>query len=190
MVERPRENSQREETSSRTGTTSNQIDEKFTSLKRNFQSSSGSFLLVFFVTVAVRVRRKLTENYFSMFEHKFSNLDVETKRRKSQMCFYEIRFQEKEKIFDISIFQMVNVEKINDTRWDRLTEVEFNTFFDSDGRLVKEHDFRKSVFKGELEVSSHIWETDNRSNEKCSNSFSTDCSTVSTIKSSKFDPFQ
>lgn len=64
MVERPRENSQREETSSRTGTTSNQIDEKFTSLKRNFQSSSGSFLLVFFVTVAVRVRRKTDGKLF------------------------------------------------------------------------------------------------------------------------------
>ena len=39
--------------------------------------------------------------------------------------------------------------KIEDQRWERLDKDKFQTFFDPDGRLVKEHEFRKAVFKGE-----------------------------------------
>lgn len=38
---------------------------------------------------------------------------------------------------------------VEDQRWNLLTKERFQTFFDSDGRLVKEHEFRKAVFKGE-----------------------------------------
>lgn len=38
---------------------------------------------------------------------------------------------------------------IENQRWERLDKEKFQTFFDTDGRLVKEHEFRKAVFKGE-----------------------------------------
>ena len=50
-------------------------------------------------------------------------------------------------------FKMVNNNNIEDQRWTLLDDARFQTFFDSDGRLVKEHEFRKAVFKGERQVS-------------------------------------
>lgn len=38
---------------------------------------------------------------------------------------------------------------VEDRRWKVLDEEQFERYFDSDGRLVKEHEFRKAVFKGE-----------------------------------------
>ena len=38
---------------------------------------------------------------------------------------------------------------VEDKRWEPLNKIRFESFFDSDGRLVKENDFRKAVFKGE-----------------------------------------
>lgn len=46
-----------------------------------------------------------------------------------------------------------NNNNIEDHRWDQLDQEHFQSYFDSDGRLVKDHEFRKSVFKGENEVS-------------------------------------
>jgi hypothetical protein len=46
-----------------------------------------------------------------------------------------------------------NNNNIEDQRWKVLDKERFQTFFDSDGRLVKEHEFRKAVFKGERYVS-------------------------------------
>ncbi|UJR37673.1 hypothetical protein I4U23_030368 [Adineta vaga] len=43
---------------------------------------------------------------------------------------------------------MTNNNNIEDQRWKLLDKERFQTFFDSDGRLVKEHEFRKAVFKG------------------------------------------
>lgn len=40
-------------------------------------------------------------------------------------------------------------DKIENLRWSLLDKERFQSFFDSDGRLVKEHEFRKAVFKGE-----------------------------------------
>ncbi|CAF3675536.1 unnamed protein product [Rotaria sordida] len=42
-----------------------------------------------------------------------------------------------------------NNNNIDDIRWKLLDKERFQSFFDSDGRLVKEHEFRKAVFKGE-----------------------------------------
>ena len=44
-------------------------------------------------------------------------------------------------------------KSVEDQRWDPLDQENFQTFFDSDGRLVKEHEFRQAVFKGEKKVS-------------------------------------
>lgn len=38
---------------------------------------------------------------------------------------------------------------VEDRRWKVLDEEQFERYFDPDGRLVKEHEFRKAVFKGE-----------------------------------------
>ena len=46
-------------------------------------------------------------------------------------------------------FKMVNNNNVEGQRWDLLDSERFRSFFDSDGRLVKEHEFRKAVFKGE-----------------------------------------
>ncbi|CAF0784271.1 unnamed protein product [Didymodactylos carnosus] len=48
---------------------------------------------------------------------------------------------------------------IPDERWAPLNKQTFQTFFDSDGRLVKEHEFRKAVFKGGLiqELRAEAW---------------------------------
>ncbi|CAF2533248.1 unnamed protein product [Rotaria sp. Silwood2] len=48
---------------------------------------------------------------------------------------------------------MANNSNIEESRWKLLDKERFQSFFDSDGRLVKEHEFRKAVFKGERYVS-------------------------------------
>jgi len=70
-------------------------------------------------------------------------------------CFlFEIYFLEIYKYIVFVLFfgfKMTNKDetKIEDQRWERLDKDKFQTFFDPDGRLVKEHEFRKAVFKGE-----------------------------------------
>lgn len=44
---------------------------------------------------------------------------------------------------------MSNNTNTDEQRWKLLDSERFQSFFDSDGRLVKEHEFRKGVFKGE-----------------------------------------
>ncbi|CAF1370035.1 unnamed protein product [Rotaria magnacalcarata] len=43
---------------------------------------------------------------------------------------------------------MTNNNNVEEQRWKLLDQERFQSFFDSDGRLVKEHEFRKAVFKG------------------------------------------
>ncbi|CAF3460992.1 unnamed protein product [Rotaria sp. Silwood1] len=43
---------------------------------------------------------------------------------------------------------MANNNNIEELRWKLLDKERFQSFFDSDGRLVEEHEFRKAVFKG------------------------------------------
>lgn len=54
---------------------------------------------------------------------------------------------------------MVNNNNIEDHRWNKLDRDDFQSYFDSDGRLVKDHEFRKAVFKGENNEVSGILST-------------------------------